>query len=212
MPGHHHRKRKCSMTLCAEHCLIFHRIFILASRVFIDEILPLAKYSYYIFSKYKEGPAEKDHMQLNHSYSLSPLLYINNFLPFSLACVPRSNKQMTLSLQKMEKFFMNVPLCKAWDERKIELMRITRNSNIHTPCHHFTPVHQQFLTRLPGLCPWIKQTNDSFPWGNGDVFYEYPLCKAWDERKAGRKRITRNSTIHKTNCIQSQRNMQFKQI
>ena len=72
MPGHHHRKRKCSMTLCAEHCLIFHRIFILASRVFIDEILPLASYSYYIFSKYKEGRVEEDHMHLNLSYSLSP--------------------------------------------------------------------------------------------------------------------------------------------
>ena len=72
MPGHHHRKRKCSMTLCAEHCLIFHRIFILASRVFIDEILPLASYSYYIFSKYKEGRVEEDHIHLNLSYSLSP--------------------------------------------------------------------------------------------------------------------------------------------
>ena len=75
------------------------------------------------------------------------LLCINNFWPFSLGCVPGSNKQMTLSPRKMETLFMNVL-----------------------------------------------------------------LCKAWDERKAGRKRITRNSTIHKTNCIQSQRNMQFKQI
>ena len=54
---------------------------------------------------------------------------------------------------------MNVPLCKAWDERKAGRKRITHNSTIHTPCHHFTPVHQQFLTLIPGLFPWIKQTN-----------------------------------------------------
>ena len=97
------------MTLCAEHCLIFHRIFILASRVFIDEILPLANDSYYFQNTRKGG-------------------------------------------------------------RK----RITRNSTIHTPCHHFTPVRQQFLTLFPGLCPWIKQTNDPSPLENGDIIYECP--------------------------------------
>ena len=69
-----------------------------------------------------------------------------HFLTLFLGCVPRSNKQMTLLPQKMETLFMNILLWKAWDERKAGRKRITRNSAIHTPCHHFTPLHQQFLT------------------------------------------------------------------
>ena len=80
--------------------------------------------------------------------------------------------------------------------RKGGRKRITRNSTIHTPCHHFTPVRQQFLTLFPGLCPWIKQSNDPYPRKMATLFLNVSLCKAWDERKAGRKRITRNSTIH----------------
>ena len=46
------------------------------------------------------------------------------------------------------------------------------------------------------LCPWIKQTKTLPPRKMKTLFMNVLLCKAWDERKAGRKRITPNLTIH----------------
>ena len=140
------------------------------------------------------------------------LLCVNNFWPFFMGCVPGSNNQMTLTTGKWQRYFWMSPYVKP----EMKGRPVRRESHATQPIILLvTPLLlciDNFWLFSLGCVPGSNKQMTLPPWKMETLFMNVPLCKAWDERKAGRKRITRNSAIHKTNCIQSQRNMQFKQI